>query len=132
MSINVKLLKELAEQLNVPVVDISVDTKVEPEDLTGFPTPTESIYERTFKIKHNGQKLKVRVVQDDVVITNRMIHTWPVPSKKFLLSADIDVAIELIQRLAYNPTKYHNDPNETTGGVHNERLYLEVLSKFYN
>ena len=92
---------------------------------------TESIYDRTFKIKHNGQKLKVRVVPDDVVITN-MIHTWSEPSKKFLLSADIDVAIELIQRMVFNPTKYHNDPNETTGGVHNERLYLEVLSKFYN
>lgn len=116
MNINSKILKEIAERLNVPVVDAVVDSKIEPEDVIGLPK-VATLYDSTFKIKYNGQKLVVRVVPEGVVITNRMLQTFSEPSKKFLLSIDVDVAIEYIQRMVFKPTLYNNDPYENTGGV---------------
>jgi hypothetical protein len=92
------------------------------------------LYQREFKIKHAGAKLRVFLVPENVVIKNTFIHYagYRELKREFWENLSVEEFENLLARSKFNPTAYHNDPEETTGGCHRNRIYLEVVSPFYN
>lgn len=82
-----------------------------------------------FKIKYNGQKLLVRVMNDDEKIKPNSLQHYisNVPTDK-TFALESDNAIENLQRLSWVPSKC---VGEKIGGVHGGRIYIEVLSPFF-
>jgi len=88
------------------------------------------------KIKIGGIKYKVRLVGDDEIITSHMLHAIPWELAGLVFHDD---SFMVRQREYYLSTGKWEElkfvPSECVGGRttdHLRRIYVEVLSKFYN
>lgn len=82
-----------------------------------------------FKLKINGQKLRVRVMKEGEKIkpTSMQIHLGIYGEKEWVLSQPN--AIQILQNCHFAPSKC---VGERTDGDHKDRLYIEVLSTFFS
>lgn len=82
--------------------------------------------DKVFKIKHNGQKLKARILKKNEKITEKslQIHT----GSGVVDHLSDEELQDLIARASWKPSGSVGEmPSE-----HPERVYIEVMSPFYN
>lgn len=87
-----------------------------------------------FKLKINGQKLRVRVMKEGEKIKPTSLYVYlgyTGGTKEWLLSQPEAYIIDRLrsEHVDFHPSK---SVGEKISGVHEERLYIEVLSSFYS
>ena len=88
------------------------------------------MYNEIFKIKNNGMKLKVRIVEKGELITSRMLQTPLADTESVVALNDTDKVKEILGQIKWYPTSYSIEDNEVNDGRHSHRMYIEVLSPF--
>lgn len=81
-----------------------------------------------FKIKFGGQTIRVRVMSENETISSNSLQASPYPMRTKQEILDDPAAVEMLKWLKFYPSKC---VGERCGGVHQERIYVEVLSKFF-